>query len=155
MKKEKIKIIKIIISIIILVLFDQITKYLVVTKIRHGSVSIIKNFLDFLYVENTGAAFGLLRGQTIFLIIITLVFMYYIFSELKKSKNDNLLLIGLVLIISGSIGNLIDRLLFGYVIDFISFTIFNIAMPIFNVADIFITFGVCIYLFKIIKEDKK
>lgn len=149
------KYIKIILLVLLLVVFDQIVKFLVVTKIGNSSIVIIRNFLEFSYIKNTGAAFGFLSGRTILLVIITLIFMCYIIKELKKNINDKLLILSFILIISGSLGNLIDRIRVGYVIDFISFILFGIGMPIFNVADIFITFGILIYIYKLVKEEIK
>ena len=75
-------------------------------------------------------------------------------TELKKNINNKIFVISLSLIISGALGNLIDRIFRGYVVDFISFTLFNKEMAIFNIADIFITIGVTILLVRIFKEGK-
>lgn len=149
------KYLKIIISIISFVFCDQFIKYLVVNNISENtSVVIINNFLEFAYIKNTGAAFGILSNATIILVVIAILFMFYLVCEIKKNINDKLLIIGYILIFSGLIGNLIDRLRVGYVIDYIYFKIFNIGMPVFNLADILITFGVIIYLYKLIRGDE-
>ena len=150
MKKRNIIII---LSIILLVILDQLTKFLVVKLIPlNNAVILIRNFLKFYYIQNTGAAFGMFSGYLILLIIITFVVLYFLYKEIKTSKIDNLNICSLVLIISGSIGNLIDRVFRKYVIDFISFTLFKHEMAIFNVADIYITIGVIIYLLGILRE---
>ena len=144
-----------IIIFILLVFFDQITKYIIVNNFKlNESLILINNFLKFQYINNYGASFGILNGQVLLLVIITIIILYYLIIELKKNKNNNLLLTSFTLIISGSIGNLIDRLFRGYVVDFISFTLFKREMPIFNLADIFITFGVLLYLYIILMEGK-
>ena len=144
MKKRNIIII---LSIVLLVILDQLTKFLVVKLIPlNNAVILIRNFLKFYYIQNTGAAFGMFSGYLILLIIITFVVLYFLYKEIKTSKIDNLNICSLVLIISGSIGNLIDRIIYGHVIDFIDFRIIN--YPIFNLADTAIVIGVFIILFK-------
>ena len=96
----------------------------------------------------------MLSGNTIVLIALTILILIYLFKEIKNNKDNNLLLMSSTLIFSGAIGNLIDRVFRGYVVDFISFTLFKREMPIFNLADIFITFGVLLYLYIIFMEGK-
>lgn len=144
-----------IISVILLVFFDWLTKHLIVSSFALGkSIIIIKNFLKICYIKNYGASFGMLSGNTIVLIALTILILVYLFKEIKSNKNNNLLLMSSTLIFSGAIGNLIDRVFRGYVVDFISFTLFKREMPIFNLADIFITFGVLLYLYIIFMEGK-
>ena len=150
MKKKKIIIF---ILIILLVFFDYLTKYIVLNRFSvNESIIIIKNFLKFTYIKNTGAAFGLLSGNIIVLILITIVLLFYLLKEFKNSKN-NLNITAYTLIISGAIGNLIDRIFRKYVVDFISFTLFGHDMAIFNVADTYITIGVILLLYNILRED--
>ncbi len=150
------KYIKISILLIVLVLFDQFVKLLVVNNIGvDKSLIIINNFLEFTYIKNSGSAFGLFSEINVILPILTIIFIIYLLKELKMHINDKLLMLSFILIISGAIGNLIDRLKLGYVVDFIYFKIFNVSMPIFNIADIFITFGILMYICKIIKDDVK
>ena len=138
-----------------LVILDQLTKFLVVELIPlNNSVILIKNFLKFYYIQNTGAAFGMFSGYTILLVLFTFFILYFLYKEIKDNKVDNLNLCTLVLLFAGAIGNLIDRVFRKYVIDFISFTLFKHEMAIFNVADIYITFGVIIYLFGILRDRK-
>lgn len=143
MKKEKIKYI---LLGLVLIIVDQITKILV------KDLMIIKNFLKFTYIKNTGAAFGILSGNRIIIILVTLILIGYLIYDSLKNNKTKLELFSYLLIISGAIGNLIDRVFFGYVRDFISFTLFSKEMAIFNVADIYITFGVIIYLYIIIRD---
>lgn len=146
---------KIIILIISLIIFDQISKVLITNYFEVGdSLSIINNFFKFFYIKNTGAAFGIFMNSKVTLIIITLMLIVYLIIELKKNINNKVISISLSLIISGALGNLIDRIFRGYVVDFISFTIFDKEMAIFNVADTFITFGVVLLLIYLFKEGK-
>ena len=150
MKKRNIFII---LLCLLLVFIDVLSKYLIVTYLGSNNVLIlIKNFLKFMYIKNTGAALGFLSGNTIILIIITCLLLFYIFKEIKKNVNNKLILFSYLLIFSGALGNLIDRIFRGYVVDFISFTLFNKEMAIFNVADIYITFGVIILLIMLVRE---
>lgn len=149
MKKKKI--IYIIMLILLLVSIDFISKIFVINFLKNDFI-IINNFLKFTYLKNSGAAFGILSGNIIFLILITIFFIYYIIVEMKNNINNKLPLISYILILSGACGNLIDRVLRKYVVDFISFKIFGKDMAIFNIADIYITFGVFLLFFIMIKE---
>ena len=150
MKKRNIIII---LSIILLVVLDQLTKFLVIKLIPlNDSIILIKNFLKFYYIQNKGAAFGMFSGYIILLVIFTLFALYFLYKEIKDNKLDNMSVCSLLLIFAGAIGNLIDRVCRKYVIDFISFTLFRHEMAIFNVADIYITIGVIIYLLGILRE---
>lgn len=151
MKKKRVFIY---IGIIILIVLDQITKFIVVKNFElNESVILIKNFLRFLYIRNTGAAFGIFKGNLVVLILFSIVLLYYVIKELNKGK-DILNLITYSLIFSGAVGNLIDRVFRKYVVDFISFTILGHDMAIFNVADMYITFGVILFIINMIKEGK-
>lgn len=153
MKKNYIKIISFIISIVII---DQLSKLIVVKTLElNSAITIINNFFRFLYIKNTGAAFGILGGNIFLLIFITLALIYYLLHELNKNINNKLYLIAIPLIIGGALGNLIDRIFRGYVVDFISFIIFNKEMAIFNIADIFIFIGVVLYIIILLKDGIK
>ncbi len=150
MKKKKIIIF---ILIILLVFFDYLTKYIVLNRFSvNESIIIIKNFLKFTYIKNTGAAFGLLSGNIIVLILITVVLLFYLLKEFKNSKNK-LNITAYTLIISGAIGNLIDRIFRKYVVDFISFTLFDKEMSVFNIADSYITIGVFLLIILLFKKE--
>ena len=138
----------------ILVLIDQIIK--VVVSNMKNNIVIIKNFFSLTYIENTGAAFSILESKRIFLIIIGIGALYLIYKFLIKDKKltppETLIY---SLLIGGIVGNLIDRIIYGYVIDYLEFILFNHYMPIFNFADICIVIGTILFLFETIKEDKK
>ena len=143
------------ISILLLIVFDQIIKYLIVSNFNIGEEKIlIDNFLKFIYIRNTGAAFGIFSGNIIFLIGISLFLIFYIIKEMKKNINNNLSLLSFSLILGGAVGNLIDRIFRGYVVDFISFTLFQREMSIFNIADMYITIGVILLIYIVLKEGK-
>ena len=137
---------KLFIYTIIFTFIDQVSKGLINIYLNlNQSVEIIPNFLSFTYVHNTGAAFSIFEGAKCFFIIIAFIalnIIYLFFIKDKKLKNSEIVIYALL--ISGIIGNLIDRILFGYVIDFIDVNIFNFA--IFNLAYSFIVVAVILLL---------
>ena len=141
------KIILAVVSILIIML-DQISKLIMIDK----NINIIPQILSFSYTQNTGVAFGLISNNIIFVIIFNIVILGIIIKFLKENNEsiDYTVLVSLILILSGGIGNLIDRILKGYVVDFIKFDFIN--FPIFNVADISITLGIFILVIVIVKQ---
>ncbi len=140
------------------ILLDQLTKFLVMKNMDIAKeVSIIPNFLSLFYVENTGAAFSSFLNQQLFLIIISILFLVVLIILIRKEKYTTIFShISLGILLGGMIGNLIDRLFLGAVVDFISVTIFGYKFAVFNIADMGITCGVAIYLIScIIMEIKK
>lgn len=132
---------------IVLVIIDQLLKILMINK----EFIIIPNLLKFSYVENTNGAFGIGTKYIVLLfsIIIIAGIIIYLLKENKKINNY----IPYILILFGSIGNLIDRIFRGYVIDFININIFN--FPTFNLADIAIVLGISLLIIEIIKTNFK
>lgn len=127
-------------------LIDQISKILVRIYLNlYNDIILIPNFLSLIHVKNDGAAFSILEGKTIFFIIITIIVLIGIIYYIKNKKFKKIDYIIYGMLIGGIIGNLIDRIIYGNVTDFISFTIFNKPMPIFNLADTFICIG-CILM---------
>ena len=149
--------IKIIILSIILFIVDQISKILVVKLIDiNHSIEIIKNFFYLTYTHNTGAAFSILTGQRIFLILIAVVILIILFNHIRKNKvKEKLEILSFSLIIGGSLGNLIDRIVRGYVVDFVDIKIFGYDFPVFNIADTFIVIGVFLLLIETIRKERK
>lgn len=141
----------------VLIGLDQLTKWLAVMYLRNGdSVTVIPRILDFSYTENTGAAFSILSDERGFLIGVTLIVMialgaFVLFGKFRRYKLFN---ISATLILAGGIGNLIDRLVQGYVVDFIKVTFMD--FPVFNVADCFVVVGSVLLLifFCFVYEDK-
>ena len=128
----------------ILVLIDQMSKYLVVEFLKdQPPIVVIEDVLNFFYVENRGAAFGIMQDMRLFFIIITIaIVLAILFILFKNYKNNSLLFnISLALILGGAIGNFIDRFRLHYVVDFISFRIFGYDFAVFNLADVFIVVG--------------
>jgi signal peptidase II len=120
--------------------FDQLLKFLVISKLTPlRSIPVINNFFYISYVKNTGAAFGLFAGQMIFLIITGLaVCAVVIYFHFKVPLSSHFTRSSLALILGGSIGNLVDRIFRGYVVDFIDFRFW----PAFNLADIAVNLGI-------------
>ena len=141
---------------IIVVVLDQISKFYI--QNNAGVVSgteVIPNFFYINYVKNTGAAWSMLSGKTTFLALISVVaigVMLYFLMNYKK-KGDKLVVYALTLMISGALGNLFDRLYFNYVRDFLDFYIFGYDFPVFNVADMALTIGVCLLIIATLMED--
>ncbi len=128
-------------SIISLTAVDQIIKFFAERSLSGAQeIVVINNFLSWDYVRNTGAAFGSFSGNTLVLIIITGVLLAVgIIAILSKKITNKFLLTVSVMIISGGIGNLIDRIAKGYVVDYIK--VLFIDFPVFNFADILVTCG--------------
>ena len=142
------KYLKALAAVIILTLLDQFTKYLAVQHLLplQGGKILIPGVFRLLYLENRGSAFGMLQNkQTFFIIftIIVLVAILIVYSHMPQTARMLFLRIDLVLIFAGAIGNFIDRIRQGFVVDFLYFELID--FPIFNVADIYVTVG-CILL---------
>ena len=134
-------------GVVVLLLFDQIAKLLVRSNMEFfQEITVIPHFFSLYYVQNTGAAFSILRGGTIFLVFLSLLFLVLLDRYLKKTSSfTSLEMISFSLIMGGIYGNLIDRILYHAVVDYLSFTIFSYSFPVFNIADIGITIGVFLY----------
>jgi signal peptidase II len=133
------------------VVLDQVLKNVLVKALADGPITIIKNFFYLQYVENYGIAFGMFRNKTLFFIIASIMISLAVAFMIYKFRNKSIpVAVCLSLILGGAIGNLIDRIRFGYVIDYISFTFFP---PVFNLADSAIVVG-SILLSVIIVLDK-
>lgn len=145
-------------------LLDQIIKYLVVTNVKPvGSITVIDGLFNLNYVENRGVAFGMFKDMRwVFIVVTSLLIFAIVFYMFKKHPEGKLFYILAGLIIGGGIGNLIDRISLGYVIDYLSLSFFP---PVCNFADYCITGGVivlAIYMLlkssgkkkKVIKNDK-
>ena len=140
--------------VLVMVGIDQYTKSLVEAALRLGeSVEIIPGFFDLRYVQNRGAGFSILQGQTVFFYVISVVALIAFAVMLYKSKTV-LSKIALLLMIGGTIGNFIDRIMHVYVVDFLDFYIFGYDFPVFNVADAFLTVGVFLLIIDLWKEER-
>lgn len=141
-------------SIIILMLgLDQVSKWLVRDAMDLGqSIPIISSLISLTYIENRGAAFGIMAGGRVLFIALTFLLLAFLLWYRHQNKHQSFLLeMSTGLIIAGALGNLIDRILKGSVTDFIDFHFF----PIFNVADIAVTCGVFLMAVFIFKDENK
>jgi len=146
--------------IILLIIIDQVVKFVVIKNIYNSGITIINGVLDLTYVENTGGAFGIGNNSTVMFIIVN-IFVIALTTKIiisKRNEISNSILIGLGLISAGGIGNLIDRIYRGFVIDYIDINPL-IKYPVFNIADICVVIGCLIIminlLIEIIKDRKK
>ena len=145
--------VSILISILLLIALDQAVKWYVVKAIPLGGMrTFIPKVVSLTYLKNSGAAFSMLEDQPWFFAIITLIAMGAAFVYLYRHiKGSIWLLLGLTLIISGGIGNFIDRVRQGFVVDMFHLDFMNFA--IFNVADIYLTVGVGLLLIYLLREE--
>lgn len=134
------------------IVFDMLTKsYFQNLYKTNGEfeISAVPNIFSFVYVQNTGAAFSIFSNSTTFLIVLTTIFIFVIiFADYYANSLNGWFVAGSSMIIAGAIGNLVDRMIFGYVRDFIKLDFMN--FPIFNVADMFLTIGAILYAIYII-----
>lgn len=146
---------------LVVIIFDQWTKYLVIENMAIGeSIPIIDNLIYLTSHRNPGAAWGILAGQMWFFYIITVIVVGIIIYYMETySKGHRLLGLSLALVLGGAIGNLIDRVRFQEVVDFVDVYIFSYDYPIFNVADSSLVIGVIligiITLLEEVRKDKK
>ncbi len=151
----------------LVVCVDQLTKIYIQTQFSlHESFPLIENFFHFTYARNYGAAFGFLeKTNALFrdtfmlsvpplVCMIILSFVYFIEVESNLTQKDTHQLVCLGLILGGALGNYLDRLLYGYVIDFIDFHFKNYAFPTFNIADTAIVIGVFSLILSLFKESR-
>lgn len=132
----------------ILIGLDQATKWFAVAKLKgNDAFVIIKGVFELHYLENRGAAFGVMQGKKVFFIIITIVmvlFLIYAFGRIPAEKLFYPLHAICITLFAGAVGNFIDRVAHNYVIDFFYFSLIN--FPIFNVADIYVTCAVALFV---------
>lgn len=141
--------------IVILIGIDQLSKWLALNHLKDASsIPIIQDVFHLTYVENRGAAFGLFQNNQIVFVVVALLASLYGLYYLHTKKVTQLGKTGIILIISGAIGNLIDRVRLGFVVDYFDFRV--IWKYVFNIADIFVVLGtivLCIYI--LFLEEKK
>lgn len=145
-----------------IVVLDQITKAAIVKNfILHEARPVIEGFFNLVYVMNPGAAFGFLAGASetfryLFFIGITALVIVLIIYYIAESKSQNMLfIISMTLIFAGAVGNLIDRIRYGAVVDFLDFYIRTWHWPAFNVADSSISLGAVLMIWGMITQRKK
>ncbi|MFL0269594.1 signal peptidase II [Candidatus Clostridium radicumherbarum] len=145
-----------ILIIVVGLLLDRITKIWALKSLYvNGDVVIIKNIFAFSYLENRGAAFGIFQNKVQLLSIVTsIVVLAMIFYLVKYKPKSRFLRISMAMIITGAIGNLIDRFVYKFVVDFILVhykTVYY--FPTFNVADMFVVIGTCLLALSIIRDE--
>ena len=136
------------------VVLDVVSKQLIIATMELGqTITVIPNVFDLCYIQNHGAAFSILQGKTVFLITATVLMMagLCVYAMKMKDKISKAERIALAMIVGGGIGNLIDRVFLGYVTDFLDIHI----IPIFNVADCFVTVGCFLLVIAVLTEKKE
>jgi len=150
---------KLLLISVVIVAFDQITKSIILNSLElYHSIKIIPGFFNITHIHNPGGAFGFLADQSasvriivfLFVSILALGFIFYFYQ--KTPETHKMLATGFALIFGGAIGNLIDRVRFGTVVDFLDVYIKNLHWPAFNVADSAITIGMGIFVYHIVAK---
>lgn len=147
------------IAVVVLILIDQGTKLWALSSLKPiHNMTVVDGFLDLTFVENRGVAFGMFSGQRWFILLLTVLItagLIYFYKTLPQKKEYRPVRWSLILVLAGAVGNIIDRMFRGYVVDFFEFTFFE--WPVFNVADIYVVVGVILLalmiLFVIKEED--
>lgn len=141
---------------LIVFLIDFLSKNFVINNFELlKSIELIPNFFYITYLQNTGAAWSMFRNGSLFIAIISFIIFILISNYIKKLKLENIWsIISFGFLLGGILGNFIDRVVYGYVIDFLDFKIFGYDYPVFNFADIMIVVGTIMIAIKIIRGDK-
>lgn len=137
-----------------IILLDQYIKNWVIHHLAlYESMPVIDGFFDFYYIRNDGAGWGIFSGQMWLFYIVTLIMIVYLVYLIYKNRfKGNFLLIGLGLLLGGTLGNFIDRIRFNYVVDMFRLSFIN--FPIFNIADIALTIGVIMIILIILFHEE-
>lgn len=152
MKTKAEKLIKYWLIALILIGVDQFSKYLTTTNLTLGEVKpVINGILSITYLQNDGAAWSILTGQRWLFVLIAAIAIILITMLMLRFNNQKNYLIGLTFVLAGTIGNLIDRIINGYVVDMFQLDFIN--FPIFNCADLFLTIGIAWLAILIIREE--
>lgn len=144
-----------IILIIALIVIDQAVKLFISSHMMLGAeIPVIDGFFSITYIHNTGAAFGILAGHIAFLLVLTgiMIAAVCVYLVVKRKTIHKMTGISLALIVSGGVGNIIDRTIYGYVVDFLDFKVWD---PIFNIADIAVCVGCGLMILYVLFFDRK
>jgi len=137
----------------VFMLIDQIIK-LIVEQTNLIDMSVINNLFNLTYVQNTGGAWGIFSNNTILLIVASIIVFLILIKSIYEEKEENrLITLSYSLLLGGLLGNLVDRILRGYVVDYLHFYYNSYHFPVFNFADIIIVIGVILMIINIVKED--
>lgn len=139
----------------LIILIDQVTKYIALTRLEGLEVTFIPKVIDFVYVKNNGAAFNILSGKIELLSLISVVFAVgVIWYIIYKKPQNKMFRLSLMLLFAGAVGNVIDRIFRGFVVDFIKTTFID--FPVFNIADIAIVGGaILLSVYMLFFENRK
>lgn len=136
-------------------LIDLVSKQIIShVFILQKSIKIINNFFYLTYTKNTGAAWSILKDQRLLLLILTVIVLFVINKYIHKEKLTSIENYAYGFLMGGIIGNFFDRLIYGYVIDFLDFKIFGYDYPIFNFADSFIVIGIILLIIIEIRKER-
>lgn len=132
----------------LLTALDQFTKFIVTSSFElYESKPVIKGVFSFTYIQNTGTAWGILKGRRVMFVVLAiliLILCFYVYNNIAGNKRYTPVRIAIMFLASGGIGNMIDRINLGYVIDFLSFDLIN--FPVFNVADMYVVCSMILLL---------
>lgn len=143
------------ITIVLVLMLDLVSKHFAQVYLEHSAaITIIPNFFELTYVTNTGAAWSILEGQRMFFIILSVVVSLVLIYTIVKEK-ENLISLALSLMLSGTLGNLYDRVFHGFVRDMLSFNIFGYDYPVFNIADSALVLGVILIIVDMIIKERR
>lgn len=147
---------KLFIIVFLIAFVDQLSKIIVETNlISTESITIIPNFLNITLLHNFGAAFGILSDMDGIIIAFSLGVLIFLFFEIKKYYNNVFIFNVIAVLIGGILGNLIDRIIHGYIIDFIEFKLFSLNLPIFNVSDTCIVVSTILLIIVLFSSEEK
>lgn len=139
---------------VILFMIDQFIKFFIRSKMSiMDEITIIPHFFSIYYIENQGAAFSILSDQTLFLVFIGLGCLFLLDRYISQNLFSKKQIIFMGMVMGGMLGNLIDRILYHGVVDYLSFQFFNYSFPVFNFADICITIGIILFLISYFWEE--
>ena len=139
----------------IFLIIDLIVKIIVVNFMKvYDTIKVIPNFFSIMYVRNTGAAFSILEDSRLFFIIITFIALICIYLFFIKDKIlSKFQIFCYSMLIGGIIGNFVDRVIYGYVVDYLSFNIFGYNFPVFNLADMFIVVAIILLILNEVRKS--
>lgn len=146
------------IVVVAVLIIDQITKYLAINLKDGRTISLIGDHLSLVYLENRGAAFGILQNQKWFLMVSSILIIGYLVYFYLKHRESLILLmrLGIGLVLGGAVGNMIDRIFRGFVVDFISYRFPNgYGFPIFNIADMAVVIGCIVLILSSFQKEEK
>ena len=153
-KKNKWNYLILAMELIVFILIDQLTKYAAVICLKgQSSISVLPGILELYYLENHGAAWGILENARIFFLITAVILVgviWYYYRRIPAEKHWNFCRFLMAMLASGAIGNAIDRFWHGYVVDFLYISVIN--FPVFNVADCYVTLSVLLFFVYYRKE---